>query len=127
MEKSIPAKILFSRGGASKKVFQALRIEVNNELLNLDSFIKKIISFLFPSSRICIISFHSLEDRIVKESFKSLSLKCICPPTFPKCVCNHKPTIKLITKKPITASYEEIENNSRSAPAKLRVAEKIKE
>lgn len=126
VEKSMPAKIVFSRGGASKKVFQALRIEVNKELCELDTFIKTIVSFLSKNSRICVISFHSLEDRIIKETFKSLSLKCICPTSFPKCVCNHKPELQIITKKPITASLEELKNNSRANSAKLRIAEKIK-
>ncbi len=124
IENSMPKKIVFSRGGASKKVFQALRIEVNSELLGLDLFIKNIVSMLDKNGRICIISFHSLEDRIVKTIFKELSTGCICPPSFPKCVCNHKAELELISKKPTTASEQEISLNSRSACAKLRVAEK---
>lgn len=124
IENSMPKKVVFSRGGASKKVFQALRIEVNSELLGLDLFIKNIISMLDKSGRICIISFHSLEDRIVKTIFKELSIGCICPPSFPKCICNHKAEIELISKKPLTASEKELSVNSRSACAKLRIAEK---
>lgn len=125
VENSMPKKIVFSRGGASKKVFQALRIEVNGELENLKETIEQLIKLLKPKGRIAIISFHSLEDRIVKTVFKDLSVTCICPPSFPKCVCNHKATINLINKKPITASQEELLENSRSTCAKLRIAEKI--
>lgn len=125
IENSMPKKIVYSRGGASKKVFQALRIEVNGELENLKETIESLVKLLKPNGRIAIISFHSLEDRIVKTVFKDLSLSCICPPNFPICMCNHKATVKLINKKPITASQEELTKNSRSACAKLRIAEKI--
>ena len=125
IEYSMPKKIVFSRGGAAKKVFQSLRIEVNSELLGLDSFLKDIISLLDKKGRICAISFHSLEDRIVKDVFKELATVCVCPPSFPKCVCSHKATLKLISKKPITASQNELKNNLRSASAKLRIAEKL--
>lgn len=125
VENSMPKKVVFSRGGASKKVFQALRIVVNSELEDLSKTIESFVDMLNENGRICIISFHSLEDRIVKSTFKDLSLNCICPPNFPKCVCNHKAKIKLITKKPIIASSEELKNNSRSSCAKLRIAEKI--
>lgn len=123
IENSMPKKVVFSRGGAAKKVFQALRIEVNGELNGLEEFLTKSVSLLSKNGRICVISFHSLEDRIVKNVFKELSTDCICPPSFPKCVCNHKAKIKLINKKPIIASEEELNLNSRSASAKLRIVE----
>lgn len=125
VENALPKKVVFSRGGAAKKVFQALRIAVNGELDNLKETLEKLIEMLKPGGKICIISFHSLEDRIVKSVFKEKSLGCVCPPSFPKCVCNHKASIKIITKKPIVASEKELEINSRSASAKLRIAEKI--
>lgn len=107
------------------RCFQAIRIEVNGELDKLSQFIKDAVSKLKKGGRIAIISFHSLEDRIVKNTFKELSTSCICPPDFPICVCNHKAELKIISNHPITASKEELEINSRSASAKLRVAEKI--
>lgn len=126
IESSMPKKIVFSRGGAAKKVFQALRIEVNSELSDLDLFLKNIISLLNNKGRICVISFHSLEDRIIKDIFKELSINCTCPSSFPKCVCGgNKAKIKLISRKPITASQTELSFNSRAASAKLRIAEKI--
>lgn len=125
VENALPKKVFFSRGGAAKKVFQALRIAVNGELDNLKETLENLIEMLKPGGKICIISFHSLEDRIVKSVFKEKSLGCVCPPSFPKCVCNHIPSIKIITKKPIVASEQELKQNSRSASAKLRIAEKI--
>lgn len=125
VENALPKKVVFSRGGAAKKVFQALRIAVNGELDNLKETLENLIEMLKPGGKICIISFHSLEDRIVKSVFKEKSLGCVCPPSFPKCVCNHKASIKIITKKPIVASEKELKQNSRSASAKLRIAEKI--
>lgn len=125
VENALPKKVVFSRGGAAKKVFQALRIAVNGELDNLKETLENLIEMLKPGGKICIISFHSLEDRIVKSVFKEKSLGCVCPPSFPKCVCNHKASIKIITKKPIVASEQELKQNSRSASAKLRIAEKI--
>ncbi len=107
------------------KVFQAIRIEVNNELNDLELSIEKMLSKLKKNGRICIITFHPLEDRIVKSQFKLHSTDCICPPKIPKCICGHKADIKLITKHPIAPSDDEISNNSRSASAKLRIAEKL--
>jgi 16S rRNA (cytosine1402-N4)-methyltransferase len=124
IENSMPKKVVFSRGGAAKKVFQALRVEVNNELLELDSFLKDITTLLKKGGRICVISFHSLEDRIVKTVFKELATDCICPPHFLKCSCGHTAEIKLTTRKPITATAKELALNSRSSSAKLRIAEK---
>lgn len=125
VENSMPKKVVFSRGGAAKKVFQALRIEVNGELNLLKETIENLIKFLCPGGRIAIISFHSLEDRIVKNVFKDLAQGCICPKNFPICVCNHKATIEIVTRKPIVASEKEQQENSRSTCAKLRVAEKL--
>lgn len=125
IENSMPKKVVFSRDGAAKKVFQALRIEVNGELNLLKETIENLIKFLCPGGRIAIISFHSLEDRIVKNVFKDLAQGCICPKNFPICVCNHKATIEIVTRKPIVASEKEQLENSRSTCAKLRVAKKL--
>ncbi|KWZ76030.1 S-adenosyl-methyltransferase MraW [Anaerococcus tetradius] len=108
-----------------KRVFQALRIEVNRELEVLENTIETVVDHLKVGGRIAIISFHSLEDRIVKNKFKDLATACICPPELPVCVCNHKAKIKVITRKPITATMKELKMNSRSKPAKLRVGERI--
>lgn len=107
------------------KVFQALRIEVNGELAALQSALPQMVSILSPGGRIAIISFHSLEDRIVKQFFASKARGCICPPEFPKCVCDLKPELKILTKKPVTATEEEVRTNPRSRSAKLRAAEKL--
>lgn len=125
VENSMPKKVVFSRGGAAKKVFQALRIVVNGELDGLDALVKNVVEKLNIHARFSVISFHSLEDRIVKQTFKELARECICPPNIPICVCGHKAKVKLITKKPIIASEEELKINSRSASAKLRVVEKV--
>lgn len=108
-----------------QRTFQAIRIEVNQELDVLKNFIDKAVSKLKLGGRLAIISFHSLEDRIVKQKFKELATGCICPPDFPICVCGHKATVKLITKHPVEAAEEELKKNPRSASAKLRVIEKI--
>ena len=108
-----------------QRTFQAIRIEVNAELDALKEFIDKAVGYLKPGGRLAIISFHSLEDRIVKQKFKELATGCICPSDFPICVCGHKAEVKLITKHPVEATKEELEINPRSAPAKLRVVEKL--
>ncbi len=107
------------------KVFQAIRIEVNNELNDLPNAIETMLQKLNKNGRLCVITFHPLEDRIVKTKFKLHSTDCICPPRIPKCVCGHKADIKLITKHPIVPSNEELQSNSRSTSAKLRIAEKL--
>lgn len=107
------------------KTFQSLRIYKNNELINLKIGIEKAVQFLKPGGRICVISFHSLEDRIVKQLFRTMERGCICPPKFPVCVCGKKPLLKILTKRPLTPKDEEIESNPRARSAKLRVAEKI--
>lgn len=108
-----------------QRTFQAIRIEVNHELDALSSFIEKAVQLLKPKGRLAIISFHSLEDRIVKQKFKELATGCICPPDFPICVCGHKAVARLITKHPEVASSEELKQNPRSASAKLRIIEKL--
>ncbi len=108
-----------------KRIFQALRIEVNCELKALYDVIKDISSILNDRGRICIITFHSLEDRIVKNAFIDLEGRCTCPKDFPQCVCGYKSYGKILTKKPIVASLEEQERNPRSKSAKLRVFERI--
>lgn len=111
-------------GHPAKRVFQAIRIEVNGELEILSSSIKKAVDRLKSGGRLAVIAFHSLEDRIVKETFRTLAQGCICPKNFPVCVCNHKATIKILGKVHAPTS-EEIELNSRAKSAKLRVVEKI--
>ncbi len=122
---SVPARYLHQKIHPATRVFQALRIAVNQELDNLTSVLSQILNLLVVGGRVAVISFHSLEDRIVKKFFKTESMDCICPSMFMVCVCNHKSSLKIITKKPVTATLEEIQANPRSRSAKLRVAEKI--
>lgn len=107
------------------KIFQALRIAVNDELENVKNTLAQAIEIMPVGSKIAVISFHSLEDRIVKHFFQKESKNCICPPEIPVCRCEHQASLKIITKKPVIASEEEIKDNPRSRSAKLRVAEKI--
>ncbi|GAA0743782.1 16S rRNA (cytosine(1402)-N(4))-methyltransferase RsmH [Clostridium oceanicum] len=124
IKKAIPAK--FQRDGhPAKRTFQAIRIEVNRELKILNKAIEDSINRLNSKGRISIITFHSLEDRIVKRKFKEMENPCICPPSFPICACGKKPIVKIITKKPLEPSKEEKELNSRSRSAKLRVSQKL--
>ena len=109
----------------AKRSFQAIRIEVNAELDVIEPAIRDAVSLLNKGGRIAIITFHSLEDRIVKQTFASLATGCTCPKNFPICVCGNKPKVKVITKKPILPSKKELEENPRSRSAKLRIAEKI--
>ena len=125
IEKSIPLKVVFKRGGADKKTFQAIRIEVNGELDKLYETIIYLAKHLKKGGRMAILTFHSLEDRIVKNAFRELSTNCVCPPKTPVCICNHKAIGKLVNKKPILASDLEQKQNSRSTCAKLRVFERI--
>lgn len=125
IEASFPKKVIYGKGGVSKKTFQAIRIEVNGELVGLEEAIEKYIKMLKPGGRMAIITFHSLEDRIVKNVFKREATDCICPPKTPVCICGHKKTINLVNKKPITASGSELSLNPRSSSAKLRIIEKL--
>ena len=125
IESSFPKKVIYGKGGVSKKTFQAIRIEVNGELDGLDKVLEEFASMLKPGGRMAVITFHSLEDRIVKNVFKELSTDCVCPPKIPVCICGHKASVKLINKKPIIAGSEELNENSRSSSAKLRVIEKL--
>lgn len=121
----IPKFEIKKRGHLSKKVFQALRIEVNGELEILEKAIIDAINHLNVGGRISIITFHSLEDRIVKNTFNYLATECVCPKDFPVCRCEKKKEISIINKKPVLPSGTELSKNSRSASAKLRVAEKL--
>ena len=123
VEESIPPK--FRSAACARQTFQAIRIEVNGELTGLKECVTGLARRLKKGGRICILTFHSLEDRIVKQVFQELNADCICPKDFPVCVCGKKRELEIITKKPITASEEELEENSRSKCAKLRIAEKI--
>lgn len=125
IEEAMPKRVVYNRGGADKKVFQAIRIEVNHELDRLFDIIVLLGKKLKSGGRMAILTFHSLEDRIVKNAFKELSTGCICPPKTPICICHHTKQGNLVNKKPITASEEELKDNSRSACAKLRIFEKI--
>ena len=125
VEKSYPPKERFKGGNPCKRTFQAIRIKVNGELRELDEIIGKLAERLNKGGRICVITFHSLEDRIVKREFQYLEAKCICPPKQPVCTCNKVQTVKIITKKPVVASEEELAVNSRAQSAKLRVAERV--
>ena len=124
IKKAIPSAVRKNAGGhPAKRTFQAIRIEVNNELGILETAFRSAVEHLTTGGRICIITFHSLEDRIAKQTLQELAKGCICPPRLPICVCNHKPEIKIIGK-PIVATLEELDQNSRAKSAKLRTAEK---
>ena len=122
-EAAIPPK--FRSPACARKVFQAIRIEVNGELEGLYECLLGLCGALKKGGRACILTFHSLEDRIVKQAFKTLASGCECPKSFPVCVCGKRKQIEILTKKPIVASEEERRENSRSKSAKLRIAEKI--
>ena len=121
---AIPARARATGRHPARRTFQAIRIEVNGELRVLRESLDDMIDLLNPGGRICIITFHSLEDRIVKDAFRRAENPCICPPEFPVCVCGKKPKSRVITKKPVIPSEEEMEQNPRSKSAKLRVFEK---
>lgn len=123
---AIPMKVRAVGGHPAKKTFQAIRIELNKELEVLNNSVETMVDLLNDKGRICIITFHSLEDRIVKTKFKNCEDTCTCPPSFPVCVCGNKPKGKVITRKPIIPSDEEIEENKRSKSSKLRIFERIK-
>ncbi len=124
---AIPAAARREGGHPAKRSFQALRIEVNGELDALAAALEDAFSILAPGGRLAVITFHSLEDRMVKKAFAEYTKGCICPPEFPVCVCGRTPRGKLVTGKPVTASPEELEENRRSHSAKLRCIEKLKD
>ena len=125
IRRAIPGK----RGGIdpATRCFQALRIAVNGELQNLDRFLESIPDVLAPGGRVAILSFHSLEDRIVKQFFQRHSKKCVCPPAFVVCACGGKAALRTVTRKPLRPGARETASNPRSRSAKMRVAEKINE
>jgi 16S rRNA (cytosine1402-N4)-methyltransferase len=122
---AIPAAARREGGNPSKRVFQAVRIAVNGELDSLESILRETAKLLKPGGRFAVISFHSLEDRMVKRAFVALTTGCVCPPDFPVCVCGRTPLCKAVNRKPVTAGEEELIQNPRSKPAKLRIIEKI--
>lgn len=122
---AIPAKIRMQKGHPAKQTFQAIRIELNRELEVLRDSLDDMIDFLNPGGRICIITFHSLEDRIVKNAFRTNEHPCTCPPDFPMCVCGKVSKGRVVTRKPVLPGEKELEENSRSKSAKLRVFERI--
>ena len=122
---AIPKKARLEGGHPAKRVFQAVRIEVNGELRILEQAIRDFVDCLRPGGRLAIITFHSLEDRIVKQTFANLAKGCVCPKEFPVCMCGKTPEVKIISRKPILPSKTEEEVNPRSKSAKLRVVEKL--
>ena len=125
VEDSYPAATRFKYGHPAKRTFQAIRIAVNDELSTLKDSVKQMALRLRSGGRMAVITFHSLEDRIIKTAFKELSTDCTCPSDFPICVCGNKKTVELVNKKPILPSDAELKENSRSQSAKLRIIEKI--
>lgn len=125
VQDAVPKKLQSRKIHPATRVFQALRIAVNDELGSLEEGLRAGFEALGDGGRMAVISFHSLEDRIVKEFFRELSTGCICPPRIPKCVCGRKPRAKLLTRKAVVASEEEVDTNPRSRSAKLRAAEAL--
>jgi 16S rRNA (cytosine1402-N4)-methyltransferase len=125
IKKAVPAGARREGPHPAKRTFQALRIAVNRELEILQDAVRSAVSFLRPGGRICVITFHSLEDRIVKDLFRQLSSPCTCPREFPVCVCGGKKVVRIITTKPVIAGAVELEENPRARSAKLRIAEKL--
>ena len=122
---AMPAAALREKQHPAKRSFQAIRIAVNDELGSVEKVMRDAVPCLNPGGRLAVITFHSLEDRIVKTAMAGAAKGCTCPPNFPVCVCGKKPDVKLISRKPIVASDEELECNPRSRSAKLRVCEKL--
>ena len=122
---AMPAKALREKQHPAKRSFQAIRIAVNDELGSVERMMQAAIGRLNPGGRLAVITFHSLEDRIVKSAMQHAAKGCTCPPEFPVCVCGNKPEVKILTKKPIVSAEEELNENPRARSAKLRVAEKL--
>lgn len=125
IKNTVPSGYGKTGGHPAKRTFQAIRIEVNQELESIQKFLDGAIEMLKPNGRLAVISFHSLEDRIVKQTFKLAATDCICPPKIPQCICQHHASVKLLTKKPICPTIEETRLNPRSSSAKLRVICKL--
>lgn len=125
IKSAMPAAAKREKQHPAKRSFQAIRIAVNDELSAVDELLQNAVPRLNPGGRLCVISFHSLEDRIVKTAFAGFAKGCTCPPDFPVCVCGKKPQIRLTPRKPVLPSEQELEENPRARSAKLRVAEKI--
>ncbi len=125
IKKTLPASLRFRAGDTARRIFMALRIAVNEELQSLERILPQALALLKPGGRLVGISFHSLEDRIVKNFLAKEARDCLCPPEFPVCRCGHLASLRILTKKPVTAAAEEIKINPRAHSAKLRAAEKI--
>ncbi|MDP2932647.1 MAG: 16S rRNA (cytosine(1402)-N(4))-methyltransferase RsmH [bacterium] len=125
IKKAVPASLRMRTGDVARRIFQSLRIAVNGELENLENALPQAFGLLKPGGRIVAISFHSLEDRIVKRYFLKLAKGCTCPPEFPQCICGKKPQARILTRKPVAALKQEVALNSRAKSAKLRAVEKL--
>ena len=125
IKSAMPARALKEKQHPAKRSFQAIRIAVNGELEELTAMLRGAASRLAPGGRLAVITFHSLEDRIVKKTMQELATGCTCPPNFPVCVCGKKPTVRLVNRKPIVCGPAELTYNPRARSAKLRVAEKL--
>ncbi len=125
IKRNIPTPARFGAGNPARRVFQALRIAVNGELQSLSNGLEEAHRVLRPGGRLVAISFHSLEDRIVKEFFRGRAAGCVCPPGLPQCACGHEPTVRVLTRRPVTPGQDEVELNPRSSSAKLRAAIKL--
>jgi 16S rRNA (cytosine1402-N4)-methyltransferase len=125
VKQAIPAATRRTGGHPAKRTFQAIRIEVNKELDALETVLPGAVQALRPGGRLVVLSYHSLEDRVVKRYFVEQAKGCTCPPDFPVCVCGAKASVRLVTRKPVTASPEEVQANPRAASVRMRVAEKL--
>ena len=125
IKSAMPPQALREKQHPAKRSFQAIRIAVNDELTAVERVLRQAVPLLNPGGRLCVISFHSLEDRIVKNTLAEFARGCTCPPDFPVCVCGKKPQVRLVNRKPIISGPQELEENPRARSAKLRVAEKL--
>ena len=125
IKSAMPASALREKQHPAKRSFQAIRIAVNDELGAVETVMKKAVPLLNPGGRLAVITFHSLEDRIVKNARAEAAKGCTCPPSFPVCVCGKKPQVRIVTRKPIVSGEEELERNPRARSAKLRICEKL--